>query len=190
MPFPAFRCLHPKRAVALLGHQASGETALQKYRHAGTLKQAGLGVWGMRQHGESTRSCERPPPRQGHKKKKFRGRDHSAQLVELCFLSIAERFMSGGESLCRRRALIQDLWSLWITLNIIDTITCPLGLPSPLEGLGLGVNPDARGGRHTSSARTARFGVPPSRVARRRPGRRRCRFPLSAACTRSALWRS
>ena len=28
--------------------------------------------------------------------------------------------MSGGESLCRRRALIQDLWSLWITLNIID----------------------------------------------------------------------
>ena len=84
--------------------------------------------------------------------------------------------------MCRRRALIQDLWSLWITLNIIDTITCPLGLPSPLEGLGLGVNPDARGGRHTSSARTARFGVPPSRVARRRPGRRRCRFPLSAAC--------
>ena len=77
--------------------------------------------------------------------------DHSAQLVELCFLSIAERFVSGGESLCRRRALIQDLWSLWITLNIIDTITCPLGLPSPLEGLGLGVNPDARGGRHTSS---------------------------------------
>jgi hypothetical protein len=62
MPFPAFRCLHPKRAVALLGHQASGETALQKYRHAGTLKQAGLGVWGMRQHGESTRSCERAPP--------------------------------------------------------------------------------------------------------------------------------
>ena len=62
MSFPAFRCLHPKRAVALLGHQASGETALQKYRHAGTLKQAGLGVWGMRQHGESTRSCERPPP--------------------------------------------------------------------------------------------------------------------------------
>ena len=41
-------------------------------------------------------------------------------------------------------ALIQDLWSLWITLNIIDTITCPLGLPSPLEGLGLGVNPDTR----------------------------------------------
>ena len=51
--------------------QASGETALQKYRHAGTLKQACLGVWGMHQHGESTRSCERPPPRQGHKKEKF-----------------------------------------------------------------------------------------------------------------------
>ena len=49
--------------------QASGETALQKYRHAGTLKQAGLGVWGMRQHGESTRSCERPPPDRGTKKK-------------------------------------------------------------------------------------------------------------------------
>ena len=126
----------------------------------------------------------------GGASEKIRGRDHSAQLVELCFLSIVERFMSGGESLCRRRALIQDLWSLWITLNIIDTITCPLGLPSPLEGLGLGVNPDARGGRRTSSARTARFGVPPSRVARRRPGRRRCCFPLSAACTRSALWRS
>ena len=42
--------------------QASGETALQKHRHTGTLKQAGLGVWGMRQHGESTRSCERAPP--------------------------------------------------------------------------------------------------------------------------------
>ena len=124
------------------------------------------------------------------RERKFRGRDHSAQLVELCFLSIAERFVSGGESLCRRRALIQDLWSLWITLNIIDTITCPLGLPSPLEGLSLVVNPDARGGRHTSSSRTALFGVPPSRVVRRRPGRRRCRFPLSAACTRSALWRS
>ena len=138
-----------------------------------------------------------PPPDRGTKKKnsgqrrKIRGRDHSAQLVELCFLSVVERFMSGGESsLPTTAALIQDLWSLWITLNIIDTITCPLGLPSPLEGLGLGVNPDARGGRHTSSARTARFGVPPSRVARRRPGRRRCRFPLSAACTRSALWRS
>ena len=38
-------------------------------------------------------------------------------------------------------ALILDLWSLWITLNIIDTITCLLGLPSPLEGLGPGVNP-------------------------------------------------
>ena len=137
MSFPAFRCLHPKRAVALLGHQASGEATLHKYRHTGTLEQASLGVWGMRQHGET------PPPDRGTKKKKKWGRDHSAQLVELCFLSIAERFMSGGESLCRRRALIQDLWSLWITLNIIDTITCPLGLPSPLEGLGLGVNPDS-----------------------------------------------
>ena len=104
-----------------------------------------------------------PAPDRGTKEK-IRGRDHSAQLVELCFLSIPERFVSGGESLCRRRAPIQDLWSLWITLNIIDTITCPLGLPSPLEGLGLGVNPDARGGRHTSSARTVRIGVPPLRV--------------------------
>ena len=42
--------------------QASGETTLQKYRHTGTLKQAGLGVWGMRQHGESARSCEWVPP--------------------------------------------------------------------------------------------------------------------------------
>ena len=72
-----------------------------------------------------------------------------------------------------------SVWSLWITLNIIDTITCSLGLPSPLEGLGLVVNPDARGGRHTSSARTARFGVPPSRVARRRPDVV-SRFPLLA----------
>jgi len=94
--------------------------------------------------------------------------------------------------LCRRRALIQDLWSLWITLNIIDTITCPLGLPSPLEGLGLGVNPDARGGRHTSSARTARFGVPPLRVARCRPGRRDVvsRFPLLAPEARCGALRT
>ena len=103
MPFPAFRCLHPKRAVALLGHQASGETALQKYRHAGTLKQAGLGVWGMRQHGESTRSCERPPPRQGHKKKKF-GAETTARNSWSCASSqLLKGFMNGGESPCRRR---------------------------------------------------------------------------------------
>ena len=65
--------------------------------------------------------------------------------MELCFPSIAERFVSGGESSCRRRQLSSKISGLWIALNIIDTITCPLGLPSPLEGLGLVVNPDARG---------------------------------------------
>ena len=35
------------------------------------------------------------------RQRKIRGRDHSAQLVELCFLSVVvEEFMSGGESSC------------------------------------------------------------------------------------------
>ena len=49
--------------------------------------------------------------------------------AELCFLSVVERFHEWwGELVPTTAALIQDLWSLWITLNIIDTITCPLGL--------------------------------------------------------------
>ena len=88
---------------------------------------------------------------------------------------------------------IQDPWSLWIIPNIIDTELMLslffLGISS--EGSVWESNPQTHmGGRQKSSARTAHSGVPPSRVARRRPGRRRCRFPLSAACTRSALRRS
>ena len=196
MSFPAFRCLHPKRAVALLGHQASGETTLRRYRHISTLKQAGLGVWGMRQHGESTLSCERPPPPIGAQKEKiFRGEEPLASLKDcfhrvemmLCCQPTSTRISKGiftrvGSCL---RSLVSLDYSQYHRYYYLFSWS-----PSPLEGLGLVVNPDARGGRHTSSARTARFGVPPSRVARRRPGRRRCRFPLFAACTRSALWRS
>ena len=41
--------------------------------------------------------------------------------------------------------LIQDPWPLYVTLNVIDTITFSLGLPSLLEGPGLGVNPTNAG---------------------------------------------
>ena len=72
------------------------------------------------------------------------------------------------------KAPVQDPWSLWITLNVIDNITCPLGLPSPLE------------------ARRARSGSQPRRTwgqahelcsdrAFRRPAVARCAVPPRAA---------
>ena len=53
------------------------------------------------------------PPTDRGTKKKIRGRDHSAQLVELCFLSVVERFHEWwGELVPTTAALIQDPWSL------------------------------------------------------------------------------
>ena len=68
-------------------------------------------------------------------------------------------------------APIQDPWSLYITPNIIDTITCSLGLPSPLEGLGLGAKSRRMWGQaHELS----------SDRALRRPAVARCAVPPMA----------
>jgi hypothetical protein len=60
-------------------------------------------------------------------KGKIRGRDHSAQLVELCFLSVVERFTSGGESSCRRRQLSSKISGLSGLLSISSTLSLVAG---------------------------------------------------------------
>ena len=76
------------------------------------------------------------PPPTGAQKRKIRGRDHSAQLVELCFLSVVERFTSGGESSCRRRQLSSKISGLSGLLSISSTQPLVLLVfPRPSKGL-------------------------------------------------------
>ena len=59
------------------------------------------------------RFSKQPKTRRDIAGEKIRGRDHSAQLVELCFLSVLERFHAWqGELVPTTAAPIQDIWSL------------------------------------------------------------------------------
>ena len=111
---------------------------------------------------------------------KFWGRDHSAQLVELCFLSIVERLMSGEEYSCRRRQLSSKISALSGLLSISSILSLVLLVfPRPSKG---SVWESTQ--THVGAGTRALLGPCASAPAVA------CRFPLSAACTRSALWRS
>ena len=77
-------------------------------------------MWGMRQHGESTRSCERPPP---NKQRRKIGAETTARNSWSCASLQMLKFCEWWRELVPTTALIQDPWSLWITLNISSTLS-------------------------------------------------------------------
>ena len=143
-------------------------------------------MWGMRQHGESTRSCELlPSPIGAQRKFGDETTARSSWSCAFCLLVSCWMVCEWLRELVPGRSSHHGPSALGIT--------CSLGLPSLLEGITLVAKPRRTWGRHTSSARTARSSVPLSRVARSRPGRRRCRFsrfPLLAPEARCGALRA
>ena len=96
----------------------------------------------MRKHGKCTRFCAPPPAADRGTKNKI-GVDTTAHNSRSCsLLSMWKRWHGWRRELVPTTVTpIEEPRSLYITPNIIDTTNCSLGLPSPLEGLGLGVEP-------------------------------------------------